>query len=211
MKTSRWTAGRAAAAAIAALVWLALVLQAPITIAGVRAEGGDLLAGLWRYFGFFTILTNAFVAVVMTRRAMGGRPSASLVSAATLAILFVGFVYHLLLARQWTDLTPLQWGVDRLLHYVAPAATFAYWLAFVPKTALTWRDPLLWLIFPMAYLAYALARGAVDGWYPYGFIDAGQRGYLAVAQTALGFAAALLLSGLAAVALSKAWARITNA
>ena len=46
-----------------------------------------------------------------------------------------------------------------------------FWLLFAPKGALRWRDPLLWAIYPLAYFAYALTRGASDGKYPYPFMD----------------------------------------
>jgi hypothetical protein len=41
---------------------------------------------------------------------------------------------------------------DILLHDVVPLTYAAYWL-----------------IYPPCYLAYALARGATTGWYPYPF------------------------------------------
>ena len=49
---------------------------------------------------------------------------------------------------------------DRLLHYVIPLAFVAYWMIFVPKGTLRWTAPLVWLIYPLAYLAVSLVRGA---------------------------------------------------
>ena len=55
---------------------------------------------------------------------------------------------------------------------------------------------LLWLIYPLVYLCFALNRGALTSRYPYPFIDAGKLGYasalantaaLLVAFVALGF------------------------
>ena len=37
-----------------------------------------------------------------------------------------------------------------------------------------------WLIYPLAYVAYTLAHGAVMNWYPYPFLDVTQLGYLTV-------------------------------
>jgi hypothetical protein len=42
-------------------------------------------------------------------------------------------------------------------------------------------DIVLWLIFPLAWLAFTLIRGAVDDWYPYPFLDPNNGGYRSVA------------------------------
>jgi hypothetical protein len=39
----------------------------------------------------------------------------------------------------------------------------------------------LWLIFPIVWVVLTLVRGAVDGWYPYPFLDPGNGGYRTVA------------------------------
>jgi hypothetical protein len=43
--------------------------------------------------------------------------------------------------------------------------------ALMPHGELKWGDMKWALIPPALYLAYALARGAFDGWYPYYFLD----------------------------------------
>jgi len=43
----------------------------------------------------------------------------------------------------------------------------AYWLIFVPKGSLRWKDALFWLPYPLLYFCYSLIRGAAVGWYPY--------------------------------------------
>ena len=45
---------------------------------------------------------------------------------------------------------------------------------------LTFRRALVWVVFPMAYLAYSLVRGAITGWYPYPFLDPREHGYTGV-------------------------------
>lgn len=52
-----------------------------------------------------------------------------------------------------------------------------WWVGFAPKGGLTAADPPRWLLYPLAYFAYVLGRGAVDGWYPYFFIDVATLGY----------------------------------
>ena len=52
---------------------------------------------------------------------------------------------------------------------------------------------------PIAYLVYALVRGAIDGKYPYPFIDVGNLGWLQTALNAGGIALGFIIAGLALV------------
>jgi hypothetical protein len=54
-------------------------------------------------------------------------------------------------------------------------------------------DVLLWLIFPLAWLAFTLIRGAVDNWYPYPFLDPDNGGYRSVAYHVAAILAGLLV------------------
>lgn len=47
----------------------------------------------------------------------------------------------------------------------------ADWLVDPPRTPLPRSAPAYWLVFPLVYLAYGLARGAAVDWYPYPFMD----------------------------------------
>jgi hypothetical protein len=95
---------------------------------------------------------------------------------------------------------PLWWTADRTLHYLIPAATVLWWLAFVPARTLTYRDALTWLVFPVSYLLYALVRGSFDGWYPYFFIDVSALGYGQTLLNSAVLSAGMLVAGLAVVA-----------
>lgn len=199
------SAHRLCAAVIAAIGWAALTLQASLTIGAVLGQGRSLWAALWLFFGFFTVLTNMLVALAMTLVAAGRwpggpRPSPSALTAAALAIAVVGLLYHLLLSGRVPPLSGADWIADRTMHYLVPLLTAAYWAAFVPKSSFRLVDPFVWLIYPVAYLAYALARGAVDGWYPYDFIDAGALGYRRTLLNAAAVSVVILTLGFAIVA-----------
>jgi hypothetical protein len=56
---------------------------------------------------------------------------------------------------------------------------------------------------PLAYFPYALARGALDGRYPYPFIDVGTLGWARVLGNAAAIAAAFLIAGYALVWLDR--------
>lgn len=65
------------------------------------ALAGSTTAALWLLAGYFTILTNLGVAVVMAGAATRFPLGLRLAGALTLAIVMVGIVYHLVLARLW--------------------------------------------------------------------------------------------------------------
>lgn len=126
----------------------------------------------WRFVGFFTIVSNAAIMIIAAAIALG-RASRLTGARARLmgltAIVTVGFVYSLLLRAKWN---PEGWDkvADAILHDVTPILFAVLW-ALMPHGGLDWRD-LKWALSPPAlYVAYAMARGAVDGWYPYYFLN----------------------------------------
>lgn len=187
---------RAAAAVLALLGAGFLGLQAAIIVGDFAARDLPPLVALWRLSGYFTILTNLWVTLALAAVALGHPPVPRWLTAATLAILLVGLVYHLLLAQQ---LVPgsARWIADHGVHSLMPLAMLGWWLAFVPKAGLGARDLPAFMAWPLAYGLYALARGAAEGWYPYFFIEVPRLGYGAVlrniAGLGLGFAVAGLL------------------
>ena len=181
---------RFAAALVALICWAALGLRIAATDAGTH----DLLATLWILARFFTITTNFAVAVAMTWQSLGKRLSDFLLGGLALAMLLVGIVYAVLLAKLY-HLTGLALAADILMHKVAPVAVTLYWLAFAPHRRLRWTAPLWWSLYPIAYFAYALGRGAIDGHYPYPFMDVGKIGLGATLLNAAVIAAAFIVAG----------------
>ncbi|MBW8297253.1 Pr6Pr family membrane protein [Sphingopyxis sp.] len=150
----------------AVVAWAALALQLAV-LAGRFAETGQTFGeALWRFVGFFTILTNLFVALVASTAALAPQrwlASAPTRYAALVAILLVGIVYSLLLRHIWS---PQGWQAvaDHALHDASPLLFLLAWLA-APHGGLGWRSALWAVAFPFAYLVHALGRGAFDGWY----------------------------------------------
>ncbi len=210
---SKWKAARRPAAMVLALLgWGALALQFSLTVGTVTAQGRPAGAAILVLSGYFTILTNLLCAVCMIAACFSRSavwPSASLLSAATLYIATVGVVYAVLLGHLYSP-EGLAWVADRLLHYVVPPAFVAYWLIFVPKGKLRWTTPLVWLSYPLAYLAVSMVRGAFSGWYPYPFINVTVLGYRAALLNALGLTVAFFVSGLALVAWDRQMGRREN-
>ena len=96
------------------------------------------------------------------------RPSSQ--TAIAVYITIVGVTYSLLLRQLWNP-QGAQKVADVLLHDVVPVLYVASWVFLVPKFTLRWSDAVRWLAFPVAYMAYILARGFVSHWYPYYFIE----------------------------------------
>jgi hypothetical protein len=187
------------------LAWLGVLLQLGLTLGLTRGSG--LAAGLEIFFGYFTILTNIFVALTATAARAAGAPGGwlarrSVLGCATTAILLVGITYHLLLRELWSP-TGLQWLADVDLHYAVPVAALLHWAAS-RGARLAPSAPLLWCAYPAAYLAYALLRGAWRGDYPYPFIDAAAIGYPRVALNSAGLLALYIALGYGVRALSEA-------
>ena len=83
--------------------------------------------------------------------------------------------------------------VDVVLHKVFPIIVVADWIVDPPTTRLSIRDALWWLVFPLAWTGLTLVRGALDGWYPYPFLNPANGGYGQVAITAVAITAGFLV------------------
>ncbi len=177
--------------AFALLAFAAIVYQLSTGVAR-----GDFDVG--NFFSFFTIESNIVAALVLLVTAIiGGTPSPRrdlIRGAAVTYMATTGVVYGLLLSG-YTDAlqTPVPW-VNDVLHRLMPLVLVTDWLLAPPGPGLIYRRALVWMIFPLAYLAYSLVRGTLVGWYPYPFLDPGKvGGYAGVALYAIGIALGFFL------------------
>ena len=169
-----------------------LVLQLYVMIGSAPANGITTTMAVVRYFDYFTILTNILVAIaclapVLARKSRWGRffLRADVTAAITTYIIFVGIAYNLLLKNLWNPVG-LQFVADRLLHDIMPIVYTALWLLFVPKGHLRWGQTGWWLIYLVVYFLYAMAIGAMSGFYPYPFVDVNTLGYGGAFMNGLG-------------------------
>lgn len=202
------TMARAVAALLALVGWFGLGLQFSVTVAAFAKDGRTVIDAAWAFLGYFTVLTNIIVATLFTLRALGGRwtPSSSAMTAGACYILIVGVVFVTVLQNLYV-LTGAHLIADRTMHHVMPVLTVAHWFLFVPKGALKWRDAAAWLAFPILYVLYAYARGALEGFYPYPFIDVSKIGWPQTLFNSAGLFAVFLIVGLAAIALDGRMAK----
>lgn len=182
---------RALAGLVAIIGWVGLALQLWLIV-----EAMGMAGGAWRFLAFFTLLANIGAALVAAAVASGAtvalaRPKAKFVAATSIAL--VGLVYSLWLRTTW-DPQGLQRLADIALHDAVPVLFVGMWLAGLHEQ-LKWRDLLWALVPPLLYCAYALARGAADGFYAYWFLNP-------VTQTpgAMAASIAVLLAAVAVIA-----------
>ncbi len=187
---------------VAALIAVAAIAGILIHVEAQMRATGSILATAWILLGYFTILTNLLVAVVFGALALGVRVPPRAVGGTALAIALVGVIYGLLL-QGLVELTAGSAVANVLMHRVTPLGGVLYWVVFTPKGTLRLREPLLWAIYPFAYLAYALLRGASEGHYAYPFIDLGQLGVGQVAINVVLISIGFLVCGWLMVGLDR--------
>jgi hypothetical protein len=168
------------------------VCRALLALAALTAIGYDVAAGPGvsdaDYFSYFTVLSNLFAVAMLLYGAL--RPARErsrtvelLRGAAVVYILTTGVVYLLLLSGH----APAYPWVNAILHYLMPVAVTLDWLLDPLRVRLDpARTAVLWMAFPLLYVLYTLARGAIVGWYPYFFVNPHRGGgYLLVAGDCL--------------------------
>jgi hypothetical protein len=184
------------------------VCRALLALLALTAIGYDVAAGPGvtdgDYFSYFTVLSNLFASAMLLLGAL--RPAAArsravelLRGASVVYILTTGIVYLLLLSGH----APAYPWVNAILHYAMPVAVTADWLLDPPRMRLDLRQTVpLWMAFPLLYIVYTLARGAIVGWYPYFFVNPHRGGgYLLVAGDCLAVGI-----GIAALIAATTWA-----
>ena len=184
------------------------VYRGLLALAALTAIAYDVAAGPGvsdgDYFSYFTVLSNLFATAMLLHGAL--RPSDTrsptvelLRGAAVVYILTTGIVYLLLLSGH----APAYPWVNAILHYLMPVAVTLDWLLDPPGVQLDlMRTVVLWMAFPLLYIVYTLARGAIVNWYPYFFVNPHRGGgYLLVAGDCLAVGA-----GIVALIAATTWA-----
>ena len=199
---------RIATVAALAVVSAALLLQIVLTVDTRLGNGDSLLGALIYYFTFFTILSNIMVAAVYLSDLVSWRWLAWwrepwVRGMMAVAIVLVMIVYHFLLFGM-ADINAWFVVADRTLHYVNPTVYALWWVLFQQHGKLGWRDLPKMLVYPLVYVIWAMARGAVVNDYPYPFLAANRLGYEQVAINCVGIFAGFALLCAVVIALDRA-------
>jgi hypothetical protein len=169
---------------VVALLGLSSVVLEVVTLVG----RGTFVPS--NFLSFFTIQSNLLAAVTLLL--VVARPPSPWLSwlrgLATMCMVVTGLVFAVLLSGLPQDvLTAVPWD-NTVLHQLVPLWFALDWALDPPAPAVPLRRALLWLLYPLAYVAYSLVRGPIVGWYPYPFLDPATGGYGAVALTCVGIA-----------------------
>lgn len=193
------TYARGCHALVAAVTGSALVFQLILVINGaavlVATEPPSTGERLIRFFSYFTILSNLLVfytsATLATAPSKSG-PVWNVLRLNAMAGIVVTGIVHWFFLRPILHLSGGPYVADKLVHVVVPLLAVIGWVAFGPRYRISWRVFLPSLIYPVAWVAFTLVRGAASGWYPYPFVDIGLHGYGVVTLNCLGIAVLLL-------------------
>ena len=190
-----------------------LVLQYCISIPASMEAGRSLLGSIIFVFSFFTILTNIGAVLVHTSLLSpsgyawlpafaGPRMRAGV--AVSIALVFI--IYATVLAQLWQP-RGLFLLCDVLLHYVTPVLFVLWWLISGADGRTRWSDISWWVIYPIAYLVYALVRAPFAGEVPYPFLDIAKNGATSVVISAAAITGLFLVLCVVAVLADHAVAR----
>ncbi|WP_267713863.1 Pr6Pr family membrane protein [Streptomyces sp. CoH17] len=150
----------------------------------------------------FTVQSGILLALVMLVSARCAWSAhhplpAALTGAALFYVVAASLVQHLLPEGASTlfagpDAAGPAWqtAATHILHTAVPVAAALDWLLFTAPGHLHLRQAPTWLLYPLAYLAFSLARGALlspgsEERYLYPFLDVDQHGYKIVLGNAL--------------------------
>lgn len=144
------------------------------------------------FFSFFTIESNILAAGILLigaflalRKKRTGASWDLIRGGATLYMAMTGIIYALFLSGLEVSLqTTIPW-VNTVLHYIMPFVMVIDWLIDPPSGRVPLKKALLWVMYPLVYVAYSLIRGHFTDWYPYPFLNVGEHGYQAVLVNSL--------------------------
>jgi hypothetical protein len=184
------------------LAWFSLISQFYLIIQNRQA---DILETVFRYFGYFTILTNIMIALCFTALLLRQNSffhKSGTQTAIAVYIFVVALIYNTVL-RGIVKPQGFNRVVDELLHVVMPVIFILYWFLYTDKKPLQWKHIFPWLIYPFVYIIYTLLRGSFVHFYPYPFLDVNQFGYQAVLINCIWVSFAFLVFCLLFIAIGR--------
>ncbi len=167
------------------------------------------------YFAYFTIDSSMIAAVTLVvgglyalKHAQDTRLLATVQLCVVAAAIVVSVVYNLLLRGMANDVRDgnYQWPTlpNEILHVWGPIFIVLEWLVIEGAVRLNYKK-IWWVIaFPLAWLAFSIARGAITGWWAYWFINPSDKGGLTQMFTYIfGIMAFFLINATVAIALQR--------
>ena len=148
-----------------------LALGSLVAQSTAHLDRGVSLPEAWEaMLRFFTIWGNLAAGVIFAWIAIRGRIEPRIPFALAAALVIIAVVYHLLLSSMHFP-EGLEWWTNIFHHTLVPAGGVLWWLLFSRDWLAGWRSLPIVMLVPVIYGAFALANGAVTGFYPYFFLD----------------------------------------
>jgi hypothetical protein len=159
-----------------------------------------------QYFSYFTIQSSFIAGAVLIVGGLSALSTAEDSVRYTLARMSVvtyavvtALVYNVLLRGiPYSGFHPSPWPGE-LMHVWIPIFILLDWLFSPGRPRLRWTGLRIVIIYPLAWLAFTLIRGALTGWYPYPFLEP-STGWLSVSIYVIGIATFIV--GLASLAIA---------
>lgn len=198
------------------LIASALVLASIATQVIDESIHNDFVAV--EYYSYFTIqssLINVVILALSGLVAVRLRAESSLLGvlrASVVSYAVVTAVVYNVLLRGLPDegYVGVQWP-NEVIHVWVPLFLLLDWLFSPARPVLRMRDVRIVVIYPIAWLAFTIVRGLLDGWFPYPFLEPnGPDGWGGVLVYVLGIAAFIIAIAVGLIAISRAkWTRWT--
>jgi hypothetical protein len=167
----------------AAVVGAGLVIQLFVAADNTNGRFTDATARVLNVFTFFTIQSNILVGIATLLLAIRlDRPSLLFRVVRLMGmvgIVVTAIVYHVAI-RAFLHLDSWALAADHTLHLVVPVLAVYGWLRYGPRGLSSPTVARLTVLFPLAYFAGSIVRGAIIDWYPYTFVDVTHLGYFKV-------------------------------
>ncbi|MBH0109377.1 Pr6Pr family membrane protein [Salinibacterium sp. NG22] len=195
------------------LIAAALVLASIATQVIDESIHNDFVAV--EYFSYFTIQSSLINVVILALSGLVAvrRQSESnllgVLRASVVSYAVVTAVVYNVLLRGLPDegYVGIQWP-NEVIHVWVPLFLLLDWLFSPSRPVLRMRDVRIVVIYPIAWLAFTIVRGLLDGWFPYPFLEPnGPDGWGGVLVYVLGIAAFIIAIAVGLIAISRArWA-----
>ena len=169
LSVTKWV--RVARIFFAALAVIALIAQLMQSIGAGRSTVN--------FFSYFTIQSNVIAVAVLLWVALksdsvGERMLRDMIRGAPVLYLSVtGIVFAVLLSDLPSVTVPF---ANTVLHKLMPVVVVMDWIIDPPSPGVSFRKALVWMVYPLGWLAYTMVRGYLIGWYPYPFLNPAKMG-----------------------------------
>ncbi|WP_297522457.1 Pr6Pr family membrane protein [uncultured Clostridium sp.] len=153
------------------LAALLIALYDQLTATLIPTVGGRVLG----YVSYFTELSNILVMLWYLNKAFFKKKikfldKDSVRGAITLYIWVAGLVFFLVLNEAWHAHGIVKFE-EYILHGFSPIAFLVDYFVFERKGIYKFKQILMWIIFPIIYLFYAIGIGHIIHVYPYPFLN----------------------------------------